>query len=125
MCFDCPVKLQCRLEGYAEGHGYWGNTSADWRTRTRRAIFRRMWPTQVLALDDHAELRYRVRQLVAKCGGDVISAMYRAGFVRAEVKLFADYTPLDRRAEAAIMRQERDRTSYGWRQAQRAPIGAQ
>lgn len=124
MCFECPVKLECRMEGYAESFGYWGNTSADWRVRNRRKIFRRLWPIQTMALDEHESLRTMLRALVVRSKGDIIKGMYLAGFNRAEVTAFADFTPLDRRAHATIARQEKQHTTYAWRLAQRTPVGA-
>lgn len=113
-CYDCPVKWECRLIGYAEDHGIYSNTAGEPRRKARRAIFGRLWPVAARMLDDHTELRYLLERL-AKQPGDVIRNMRAAGFNKHEIGMFMADTRRDEYAKERIAKERRQKTGQHWR----------
>ena len=117
MCFDCPVKLSCRLEGYAEVEGYWGNTSARYRRDTRRHFLGRLFPEAFRrhasaedvegSAPDYTRLRQYVTSVSDSC--NIRATLLADGFTPSEVAVFEAPSPWDRQAERAVARQERQR----------------
>lgn len=98
MCHDCPVKLNCRLVGYAEWYGKWGNTSAHDRDETRSLIFGRLFDVGGAVLVD---LMRPVLEDIAR-EDDVLAAMLDYGFTPDEVDWFTAPTHMDVRAERIV-----------------------
>ncbi|MHB1098901.1 MAG: WhiB family transcriptional regulator [Burkholderiales bacterium] len=112
MCYRCPVKLQCRMEGYAEMDGRWGNTSADWRKRQRVAIFGRLCGKMTVASEEPGfewwmrEVRELVLLVASHPSGDMRQAMKDCGFNEKEITMFLKDTAWDADAERAAARRE-------------------
>lgn len=111
MCHGCPVKMECRMEGYAEADGRWGNASARHRNRTRAAIFGRLFGRMTVQgdgefqpwMDDFREL---ARLLASHPSGDMRQAMKDCGFNEKEITMFLKDTAWDADAERAAARRE-------------------
>lgn len=112
MCYDCPVKLECRLAGYAEDHGDWGNTSPSEREKYRSAIFQNSVPYPLASREDTERARFRewIYEVLRK-GGDVLQNLRDQGLGEYEISLFASRSPMDIRAMKTIKRQYEARLS--------------
>lgn len=106
MCFDCPVMVTCRLAGYAEYHGMWGNTLPTHRDRNRSAIFRRLFGRELDADDGLGAFRRAIYNLIER-GSDVLATMRDYGFTSAEIGTFLQSNHLEGRAEESTARQEK------------------
>ena len=98
MCYDCPVKLNCRLVGYAEWYGKWGNTSEHDRDALRPHIFGRLFDVGGVVMVD--PMRPVLRRIAAS--DDVVAGMLDYGFTPDEVDLFLAPTHMDVRAERIV-----------------------
>lgn len=98
MCHDCPVKLNCRLVGYAEWYGKWGNTSEHDRDALRTPIFGRLFDVGGVVMVD--PMRPVLRNIAAS--DDVVAGMLDYGFTPDEVDLFLAPTHMDVRAERIV-----------------------
>ena len=105
MCHACPVKMQCRMEGYGEEHGRWGNASERHRNRTRIDIFGRVYGRMTQAQDTGlfeewmSDFRELVRLLAGHPSGDMGEAMKDYGFNDREISMFTKDTAWDRDAK--------------------------
>lgn len=110
MCHACPVKMECRMEGYGETSGRWGNTSAHWRRLRRVAIFGRLCGKMTVASEEPAfewwmrSVRELVRLLASHPSGDMAQAMSDYGFNDEEIAMFMEDTAWDREASGAAAR---------------------
>jgi len=114
VCYDCPVKFECRLVGYGEGDGFWGNVSAHERIEKRYKIFGRVLHRFATNDDDHAGLRQHLSNLL-EAGATVKHALRRLGLNDEERRLFFSMSSMDRRAAKSVKTQEYQRTTALWR----------
>lgn len=117
VCFDCPVKMECRLAGYGEGWGFFGNVSAHERADKRYKIFGRVFPGLTWNDEDHDGLRRKLSNML-KSGDSVGRILRKAGLNGEEIALFFSLSSMDRRAMKSIKTQEYQRTTALWRRTQ-------
>lgn len=110
MCFDCPVKVTCRLAGYAEYYGEFGNTNPSYREATRTKIFDRVMHKELVADDDLRTFRRRIYDLIER-GKDVIRSLRDEGLNDEEIDLFLADTHSDKRAKELFANQQTFTTS--------------
>jgi hypothetical protein len=122
MCFDCPVKVTCRLAGYAEYTGDFGNTNPSYREETRMKIFGRVMRKELVADDDLRTFRSRINDLIER-GKDVVRGLRDEGLNDAEINLFLADTASDRKAKALFANQQTFTTSnQTYRKARRGDV---
>lgn len=109
-CYDCPVKMQCRVAGIGERDGIWGGASISERRLYRRIITpivpgiggfqwdepMNEWTQAVLERNNN--------------GTDLTEALMDAGLTRSEVDALYAPTVGDRFALRSISKQENIRT---------------
>lgn len=105
MCYDCPVMVTCRVAGYGEYFGYWGNTGPNHRKETRHRIFRRLFAKELDADDDLYSFRRALTALIER-GKDVLKSMREVGFNQQEIELLLSLTSADKKALSSIYKRE-------------------
>lgn len=105
-CFDCPVKLMCRVAGIGEKDGIWGGSSP-----TERRVYRNFvtplipnltsyeWDEQIRAWTDRVLDR-------AERGMDLVVSLQRSGLGEDGVAAILANTNGDRFAMRTFARQE-------------------
>lgn len=105
-CFECPVKMQCRVAGIGEKHGIWGGSSPTERRAYRNYVTPllpnlaaydwddriREWTDAVLYRSDH--------------GTDLVQALLDAGLSKFGVQAVFANTNGDRFAMRTLAKQE-------------------
>lgn len=108
-CFDCPVKMQCRVAGISERDGVWGNASPIERRTYRRII------TPVIPNIGGQEWDGPMREWSyavldrAERGVDLTQALMDGGLSRYDVQALYAPTFGDRFSLKSISKQEKVR----------------
>lgn len=102
-CYDCRVRLECRLSGIAEGYGVWGNSSP----RERMAMRVRMVPRGSVMAADLDRVRTWISGLLGQvnAGHELMDVLVDAGISGDGIKALLSETMGDRRARRSISEQ--------------------
>ena len=97
VCYECPVKLHCRIAGLGEPYGIFGNSTPRERSDMRvRMGLTTPASTALQETGSLAAIRYATVRLMDRAhrlGVDPVGVMKTAGYKHAE-DLYAD-TPMD------------------------------
>jgi WhiB family redox-sensing transcriptional regulator len=114
ICQDCPIKYECRLAGYAEYDGYWGNSTARERNRSRVSIFGRVYGLFSRIDEDNLDnFRQWVNAILRK-KGTLHSRLKAAGLNDQEIGMFFKRTKMDERGARLLARQDNFKTDHNW-----------
>lgn len=106
MCFTCPVMVTCRLAGYGEYYGDYGNQPPHERDKIRWSIFGRLFKNEMNRDDDLRGLRSQINKII-EMGTDVLASMRKVGFNEEEIALLMHTTTNDKRAMKTLEKHEK------------------
>lgn len=113
-CYDCPIKYECRLAGYAESYGWWGNSHATERNRSRMSIFGRVYASTSFTDEDNLEgFRGWVNAILKKTGA-LHDRLSDAGLNDREIGMFFQRTEMDNRGAKYMAKQSGFTTDEHW-----------